>query len=102
VPHEEFTESFRAATTNAPGKTDVLYHRKQIASGYWLLFTSGKHTMVVTLFRHEPSPAQISEIQRLHSDFEVANTLLLAVDVVETEKLAYPFRVFVQRKLQQK
>lgn len=65
----------------------------------WLLFAGERNTTVVTLFRNEPSPLQMREIQRLHHDFEVANRTLLEDQSPDTSKLAYPFYVFIQRKL---
>lgn len=99
VPRELFIDHFRSSVSSAPPNTGVFYRREMISGGRWLLYTADKQTLVITLFAHEPSPAQIREMQRLHQDFETANRNLLAVDEVETGKLAYPFRVFVQRKL---
>lgn len=65
----------------------------------WLLFTGGRYTTVVTLFRNEPSPNQRREIERLHSDFETANEALLEKGTLDSRKMAYPFIVFVQKKL---
>lgn len=64
----------------------------------WLLFTVQPLTSVVTLFRNEPSPLQVREIQRLHEDFEAANEASLNTDEPDAKKLAYPFYAFVQRK----
>ena len=64
----------------------------------WLLFAAQRHTTVVTLFRNEPSPLQIREIQRLHQDFETANQNLLDKVQLDSKELAYPFHVFIQRK----
>jgi hypothetical protein len=65
----------------------------------WLLFAGGKYSTVVTLFRNEPSPQQIREIERLHLDFELANGVLLKKGHLDSGKMAYPFIVFVQKKL---
>jgi hypothetical protein len=72
---------------------------EKIEDKRWLLFAAEPQTTVVTLFRNEPSPLQIREIQRLHHDFEVANGSLLAHNQPDSQRLAYPFHVFVQRKL---
>lgn len=72
---------------------------EKIEDKRWLLFAAEPQTTVVTLFRNEPSPLQIREIQRLHHDFEVANASLLAHNQPDSQRLAYPFHVFVQRKL---
>lgn len=72
----------------------------QLDDRRWLLFVGGRFTTVVTLFRNEPSPAQVREIMRLHNDFEIANALLLERGgQPDGQKLAYPFIVFVQQKL---
>ncbi len=66
----------------------------------WLLFAGGRYTTVATLFHNEPSPHQVREILRLHTDFEVANaTLLEQGGHLDGQRMAYPFLVFVQQKL---
>ena len=67
--------------------------------GKWLLFESRKHTTVITIFKNEPSVVQIRHMQRLHHDFERANQRFLTSDAVDGKSLAYPFLVFVQKKL---
>ena len=69
-----------------------------IERGKWLLFESRKFTTIITIFQNEPSVVQIREMQRLHNDFERANTRFLATDNVNVNSLAYPFLVFVQKK----
>lgn len=65
----------------------------------WLLFTGLRYTTVVTIFHNQPSLQQVREIERLHHDFEVANSTLLAKGRLDSTQLAYPFVVFVQKKL---
>jgi hypothetical protein len=72
---------------------------KRVAANQWLLFAAGRYSTVVTLFQHEPSQRQISEIERLHHDFEVANDAFLSKGRGDANTLAYPFLVFVQQKL---
>lgn len=72
---------------------------EKIAEKRWLLFAAGQYTTVITLFHHEPSSDQSREIERLHHDFETANGHMLEQRVVDGRKLAYPFLVFVQKKL---
>jgi len=67
--------------------------------GKWLLFEARKHTTVITIFQNEPSAIQIRQMQRLHHDFERANHRFLTTDTVDGKSLAYPFLVFVQKKL---
>jgi hypothetical protein len=68
----------------------------------WLMFNAGKFTTIVCLFKNEPSPMQIREMVRLHQDFETANEQFFDKVEFDTTKLAYPFLVFIQRKLQPK
>ncbi len=72
---------------------------EMLAEKSWLLFTGGSYSTVVTLFRNEPSPLQMREIERLHHDFEVANKQYLEKGNLDSKKLAYPFMVFIQQKL---
>ena len=72
---------------------------RKISAKQWLVFEGGMFTTVVTLFRNEPSEAQCREIERLHRDFEEANRSFFMVNAVDSAKLAYPFMVFVQRKV---
>lgn len=74
---------------------------RMIGPRQWLLFAAGKNTTVVTLFRHEPSEVQMREIERLHHDFEEANRAFFSKGHVDANKLAYPFLVFVQKKIRQ-
>ena len=63
----------------------------------WLVFFTGKFTTLVTLFRNEPAPVQMREIERLHHDFEKANNLLLQKHDIIADELAYPFVIFVEQ-----
>lgn len=72
---------------------------RKISAKQWLVFAAGKFSTVVTLFRNEPSEAQCREIERLHRDFEDANRTYFQSTTVDANKLAYPFMVFVQRKV---
>lgn len=75
---------------------------RKIAARKWLVFAAGRFTTVVTLFYNEPSEAQGREIARLHHDFEQANQPAFTSGAVDAGKLAYPFLVFVQKKVQKK
>ncbi|MBL8132476.1 MAG: hypothetical protein JNL42_11510 [Anaerolineae bacterium] len=99
VQREAFIEQFRRTVASAPGKTGVFFRKESIESGRWLLYTAGKHTLVVTLFGHEPSPAQIAVMQRLHGDFETANQHLIDGESIAAAALAFPFRVVIQRQI---
>jgi hypothetical protein len=74
---------------------------RAIGTKQWLLFAAGTFTTVVTLFRNEPSELQMREIERLHHDFEQANRAFFGKNHVDSNKLAYPFLVFVQKKIRQ-
>ncbi len=65
----------------------------------WLLFAAGVYTTVVTLFHNEPSQLQSQEMERLHHDFEEANHFFFESGEYDSAKLAYPFLVFIKRKL---
>lgn len=73
---------------------------RKIGAKQWLLFAAGRFTTVVTLFQNEPSELQLREIERLHHDFEEANKIFFNKGSVDAARLAYPFLVFVQKKMQ--
>ena len=64
----------------------------------WLLFVAARFSTVITEFLNEPSQVQIAEIMRLHHDFEHANRNFLDKTIVVTDKLAFPFIVFIKKK----
>jgi len=66
----------------------------------WLLFVAGRYTTVVTVFKNEPSAYQTQVIQRMHTEFEDANsTLFKKRGNVDATQLVYPFHSFVTRNL---
>jgi len=71
---------------------------EKLASGNWLTFAAGKYTTIVTVFHNEPSEMQNREIERLHHDFEQANSGFISKEYVDSSKLAYPFLVFIRKK----
>jgi len=71
----------------------------KIKEKQWLMFAAGDFTTVVTEFLHQPSEVQNREIERLHHDFEEANRPALQKEQVNTSKLAYPFLVFIRKKI---
>lgn len=81
--------------------TDQFIERRvqRVSDHQWLLFVAGRHTTVVTQFEHEPSQRQTREIERLLHDFEVANEAFLSAGRGDANTLAYPFFIFVQKKL---
>lgn len=88
----EFSKMMEQEKTIAP-RTEKLQDKR------WILFTGLRYTTVVTLFHNQPSLLQIREIERLHHDFEVANSVALAQGRLDSAQLAFPFVVFVQKKL---
>lgn len=81
-------------------EADELIDRRveEIEDRHWLLYAAGRYSTVVTLFRNEPSQMQIRDIERLHHDFEQANRAAVSKETVDGQKLAYPFRGFVEQK----
>ena len=71
---------------------------KKLLVGEWLVFMARKYTTVILVFRNEPAPIQLRQIENLLRDFEEANANLLAKMHVNAEKLAKPFIGFVQKK----
>lgn len=72
---------------------------ERMAEKRWLLFAAGSYTTVVTLFHNEPSQLQSQEIERLHHDFEEANRVFFESSDFNPTHLAYPFLVFIKKKL---
>lgn len=71
---------------------------QKLAEQQWLSFIPGKFTTIVILFRNEPSQSQTRELQRLHHDFEGANQNVISKDIVDKDKLAYPFVVIIRQR----
>ncbi len=82
-----------------PFTSTPVEHVHQVGKGLWVFFSIGSHTTVVTLFHNEPSRQQQRELERLHKDFESANRNIWGADAVHGEQLAYPFLIFIQRRL---
>ncbi|MBZ0100090.1 MAG: toll/interleukin-1 receptor domain-containing protein [Taibaiella sp.] len=72
---------------------------QKVSEKQWLVFVVRELTSVITLFHNEPSRLQVREIERLHYDFENANRNVLANEIIEREKLAYPFLVFIRNRI---
>lgn len=65
---------------------------------HYLLFVAGRYTASIMLFSHEPVVRQITTVQNMHADFEVANAAVLNRPRVVGE-LAVPFFSLVMRSL---
>jgi hypothetical protein len=74
---------------------------RKLSSGLWVVFMARHFTTAVVIFKNEPAPRQIRELERLLHDFEEANSIYLDKLHVDKEKLAKPFLGFVRRKLTQ-
>ncbi len=73
-------------------------HVEKIGQKSWLTVAAGQYTTVATAFVNQPSEMQNKEIERLHHDFERANSEQLQSTDVDTDQLAYPFIVFIRQK----
>jgi hypothetical protein len=62
--------SFRSATAEMFGAG---LRSTEIEGGRWLCFVPGPHTTLIVLFSIEPARLQLTLIEDLHRDFEVAN-----------------------------
>ncbi|MBI5960603.1 MAG: hypothetical protein HY866_17825 [Chloroflexi bacterium] len=71
----------------------------EMENGQWLCFVPGSYTTLIALFSLEPSTNQLQMVERMHKDFEDANKTALEAGEVDSEKLAYPFYSFVQRRI---
>ena len=71
---------------------------QKIEEKQWILFTPGTFTTIVTLFRNEPSKMQGQELKRLHHDFESANQNVISKEVVDKDKLGFPFVVIIRQQ----
>lgn len=72
---------------------------RKMANGLWVVFTARHFTTAVVVFKNEPAPRQIRELERLLHDFEEVNRINLDKMDVDTDKLAEPFIGFVRKKL---
>lgn len=99
VPVSEFINILHDITAQMKRGKMIEARLDQFDEKRWLLFLSNHYTTVVTEFVHEPSRQQIRTIERLHNDFEEANRVHIAAETVDSERLAYPFLAFVQKKI---
>lgn len=74
-------------------------HIQKLSKEHWAVFMARQYTTAIVIFRNEPAPRQIKEMERLLHDFEEANRSYLDRPSVDASKLARPFNVIVQRKL---
>lgn len=74
---------------------------RKLSSGLWVVFMARHFTTAIVIFKNEPAPAQIRELERLLHDFEEANRNFLTKMTVDSDKLAKPFIGFVRKKLKQ-
>lgn len=72
---------------------------EKLAEKTWVALFAGDYTTAVTQFINQPSEMQNREIERLHHDFEEANRPQLSAEQVNADRLAYPFLVFIRKKV---
>lgn len=81
-------------------KREYIEPRVQRAiGGLWLVFIARSYTTAILIFRNQPSKQQLTDMQRLHHDFEEANRRLLDAAHVQPKQLARPFIGFVKKRL---
>jgi hypothetical protein len=66
--------TFRSAATEMFGAG---LRSTEIEGGRWLCFVPGNHATLIVLFSVEPARVQLTMIEDLHRDFEVANRAAL-------------------------
>jgi hypothetical protein len=66
--------AYRAAATDLGAKINS----SEIEGGRWLCFVPGHYTTFVVLFSVEPARAQLTFLEDLHHDFELANAKRLS------------------------
>lgn len=69
----------------------------ELDNGGWLYFVRGHYTTLLALFSFEPASFQVGLIERLHADFEVANTKRLAAGETDPTQLAHSFYSLVEQ-----
>ena len=67
--------SFRSAATEMFGAG---LRSTEIEGGRWLCFVPGQYSTLIVLFSIEPARVQLTLVEDLHRDFEVANQATLA------------------------
>jgi hypothetical protein len=67
--------SFRSAATEMFGAG---LRSTEIEGGRWLCFVAGNYCTLIVLFSVEPARVQLTLVEDLHRDFEVANRAVLA------------------------
>ncbi len=70
----------------------------EMENGQWLCFVPGNYTTLIALFSLEPSENQLTTVERMHKDFELANRTALETRRIDPSQLAYPFLSFVRRQ----
>ncbi|MCE7946017.1 MAG: hypothetical protein DYG88_01160 [Chloroflexi bacterium CFX4] len=97
VPYASVRDILNALRELA-AQNDVVEPQTHPYKEHYLLFVSGKYTVSMMVFSHEPVVRQITTVQNMHADFEVANAAVLRHPRVIGE-LAVPFFSLVMRSL---
>ena len=67
----------------------------EIEGGQRLCFVQGEYTTLLAIFKNEPVPGQLEDLEELHRHFEGANRPALVSKPVAAEKLIFPHRYFL-------
>lgn len=87
---------FSQGAGSRPGAEPALH---SLAARVWIALLARNFTAVAVQFENEPSRQQIRAIEKMLQDFEQANRHFLSEEVVDPAQLAYPFLVFVQKRI---
>ena len=99
LPSDVISPTLNELSHKLEGNEFVEPVTQKLPSGVWIVFMARRFTTSVVIFRNEPSPQQIRELERLHHDFEEANRHFLDKTTVDGDKLARPFQRIVRKKL---
>lgn len=72
---------------------------EKITSNQWLICMSKQYTTALVIFKNEPAPQQVRQLERLLGDFEIANGSFLKHATIDQAQLAKPFIGFIRQKL---
>lgn len=99
VDSEDLSPVLTELDERAERSDHVRSRTQRLTEGRWLAYITRRHTTAIALFQNEPAPVQITELERLHRDFEAANDNLLKSRNINPEQLAKPFLRFVKQRL---
>ncbi|MFQ3534423.1 MAG: hypothetical protein SNJ58_00965 [Aggregatilineales bacterium] len=97
VPYADVRSTLKELAERA-AEGEILEPQTYPYKEHYLLFVAGRYTASIMVFSHEPVVRQITTVQNMHTDFEVANAAVLERPHVVGE-LAVPFFSLVMRSL---